>query len=143
MKLNLLHQKITHAYHHHKITFFKFLLTGLITTILYFSLFAFLTTFFHLPYVIAATLTYIVAASFHFFSNRCITFKIKNKDYEKQIFRYFTLLILNYVITILFLKVSLLFFTSPYLGLILACGITTLTGYILSKYWIFKTPLSA
>lgn len=137
MLINLLKKAISQVHEQKKIIFF-FLLSGALTAVVYFTFFALFWHVLHFNHIIAVSIAYSVAASFHFFANRNITFNIKSTNYINQMMKYIMLLTINYLITILGLEISLLFVTSPYVGLILVTGVTTIVGYLLSKHWVFK-----
>ena len=129
---------IADLYHQHKEAIIKFILAGIITAIMYFSLFALLWHMLHLNHLIAVSVAYISAAAFHFFVNRMLTFQSNNPQVLLEMSKYIVLIILNYFITILILEVSLRFSSSPYIGLVLASGITAITSFLISRYWVFK-----
>lgn len=126
-------------YHHHKKSFSTFLLAGIGTTVSYLGLFALFWHVLHWNHIAAVTVAFIFAAAFQFFANRKITFKVKEPRVFRQMLKYSTLLIVNYGITVAVLQFSLLFIDNPFVGLILAAGVTSLTGYWLFKHWVFKT----
>lgn len=140
MKISEFKMFIANHYVLHKKYVFVFLLAGFATAVLYFSLFALSLYILHVNHVIAVTIAYSIAAAFHFLVNREVTFKVSKHRNIKQVFKYLSLLIINYAITVAILEISLFFKASAYFGLILAAGATAITGYILSKFWIFKIP---
>lgn len=142
MKNSELIISIVNLYKHHKKYCFTFLLAGLATALIYFGLFAVSQKVLHVNHVIGVTIAYTIAAVFHFLVNREVTFKVSRHRNVGQIFKYFALLIINYVITVAILQISLFCNASAYLALLLAAGATAVTGYLLSKFWIFKIPVS-
>lgn len=134
--------KLSHIYHHHKTAFLTFLATGIGTTVIYIGLFTLLWYGFHIHPILAVSIAFIIAAAFQFFANRKITFKVKGHKLFQQIFKYITLVIINYVITISIIQFTLLLFPSPLPGLVIASGATVITGYFLFKYWVFNNTFS-
>lgn len=100
--------------------------------------FAILLDYFHFHYVLAVTLSYLIAIIFNFSSNRTLTFKSSGSDLTFQIFKYLCMSGINYLITLLVLHIVVgLLFLSPYFGLLCAIAVTTITGFTLSKYWVY------
>ncbi len=131
--------KLIDVYHQNKKMFCMFLMTGLGTAILYFSIFSLTWSLLHINHIFAVSLSYSISATFHFYTNRHLTFKTKDPGMISQLFKYIFLIFLNYIITLGIVQFSLLFInSSPYVGVILSTGATAITGYLLSKYWIFK-----
>lgn len=131
--------KIIRAYCQ-KNTFLTFLTAGIGTTVIYLSLFALLWKAAHINHMIAVSIAFVLAATFQFFTNRKLTFKVKDRQHIKQLLRYCTLLILNYFITVSILQFSVWLIASPFIGLIIATIVTPLTGYLTFKYWVFRNP---
>lgn len=130
-------------YYAHKEYLYTFAIAGIATGLIYFTLFALFWRILHYNHIVAVSISYTIAAAFHFWFNRDITFKVKKYKNIKQIVKYIALLIINYLITVIILQISLLYTTFPYMGLIIAAGATAVTGYILSKFWIFKVVISS
>lgn len=116
-----------------------FLTVGAISAIVYFGLFAIAWSIFHIPYKIAVSISYISSAIFHFNANRYFTFKSHHIHFTKQIFRYLTMIFINYSVTlgIVYIIVDKLFL-SPYIGIVCSIAVTMNMGFLMSRYWIFN-----
>lgn len=134
--------KFVDIYHDHRKVFLTFLAMGALTALINFSCFAFFYSLLKINRFISVSLSYMIAAAFHFFGNRKLTFKVQNSQYLIQIIKYISLLIINYFLTIGVLQFSLIFISSPYIGLIFANGATAISGYLFSKFWIFAPTTS-
>ncbi len=120
-------------------TIFNYAVIGGLSAAICFSTFAIQWDFFHISYKIATTTSYTLAILFNFISNRRVTFKRSGKNLSSHIYRYLTMVILNYGITIGMVHGTVKFLAlSPYIGLLSAIVVTTITGFTLSKYWVFN-----
>lgn len=135
--VNKIFSKTISAIHYNKKSFLTFLLAGVGTTSIYFSLFSLFWYVLHLNHIIAVSVAFICAATFQFFTNRRVTFKVKNQNLSPQLVKYFALIIINYLLTVCIVQICMSILDAPFLGLILASGTTTITGYLLFRYWIF------
>lgn len=131
-------RKLLAIYHEHKKFFLTFLMTGGMTALIYFSVFALLWNVLHLNHIIAVSAGYLSGTTFHFFANKTFTFKAKDPQVLLPMFKYLILILINYIITLIIVQITLLFIPSPYVGILFSTGATVITGYLLFKYWIFK-----
>ncbi len=137
----ILYKVILDAYYLHKKHFVAFLLTGVVTAMLYFSLFTFGEKILHASQTLSVCLAYSLAAFFHFFVNKKKVFRSKKSKNLRTFSKYIVLLIVNYGITLLVLHIGLLFMLSMYLSLVVAAGITAVSGYIMNRFWVFKVTI--
>lgn len=120
----------------------SFLVIGCLTALLYFALFTLLWQMLHLRYEVAVTVSYTLAVSFHFIANRRITFGSHDQRMLHQLPRYAALVILNYLITILIVELLVnVLILSPYLGVLGAVAVTVISGYLISKHWVFRKEI--
>lgn len=120
-------------------TVIKFLMVGGFTAVFYFSMFTIFWKLMHLNYKIAVSTAFVIATSTQFFLNRHLTFRCYNSKRIEQIVKYITMVVVNYLITFFVVKsVVELLLWSPYIGIIISIGITVITGYLMSKFWVFK-----
>lgn len=120
--------------------FLLFAIVGLATAGVNFIALALLLEMLKLDYRVAVSVAYIAGVVFHFVANKSITFKQRNLiDIHNQIARYLVLVAINYLLTIaiVIFVVEVLVF-APYMGLLLSMGATIVTGYLLSRFWVFK-----
>ncbi len=89
-------------------------------------------------YTLAVSIAYFLSVIVHFFANRGIAFEGRNKHFIRQMPRYLTMIFINYCITVMITRfvVEVLLLT-PYLGIILAIGVTVNISYIMLYYWVF------
>jgi putative flippase GtrA len=116
-----------------------YLVVGALTAMLYFSVFTGLWQILYVEYRIAVSIAYLMAVSFHFFMNRKITFQITGGNIRQEIARYAVMGILNYLVSMLVLEFSVkILLLSPYLGVLFGIATTLVSGYLLSKHWVFQ-----
>jgi putative flippase GtrA len=120
-------------------SFVMFLMVGCLTAGTYLSLFIVLSKAFHGNYQIAVSISYIVSVILHFSANRKFTFKKQTNLLSHQLPRYLILLVVNYLITLVFMHITVeVFFFTPLIGLVLTIGTTCMLSYLISKFWIFQ-----
>ncbi len=114
-------------------------LVGLFTMGVYFVLFFLIFALLNYDYRYAVSISYLAAVIFHFTSNKLITFRRNDVlGAGVQLARYFVLVIVNYLITIFIVGIAVeLFAYPPYVGILLAILATVISGYMISKFWVF------
>lgn len=106
---------------------------------IYFGLLAVFLEILHLDYRVGVGIAYVIAVSFHFFSNRQLTFRANRERPLQQVIRYLPMVVLNYVLTVVMVAVSVeILELSPYLGAVVATVVTTVVGFFISKAWVFR-----
>lgn len=119
--------------------FTRYLLVGLFVFCIYFSLLYAFIQLMGVYYPIGLTIAYIVAVSVHFLLNRTYTFNAVLGTTRSQLVRFIVLLGINYGVTLAVVSLSVESLElSPYLGAIVGIVATTLTGFVATKYWVFK-----
>lgn len=122
-----------------RISFLVFSLVGATTAGIYFVSLAVLLEKFAVDYRVAVTISYLLGVTFHFSANKLLTFK--NNELMgtiPQLFRYAAVAVFNYVLTMLIVLFTVERLRQPpYLGVFISVGITAVSGYLLSKHWIF------
>ena len=117
----------------------RFGLVGMTTAAIYFFLLWIGDEIFSIPYVLSISLAYSVSTVFNFLASRHFTFSILNRGADGQIVRYLILWAINYLITILVVRLCVHGRNlSLYTGVSIALVFTTAVGYILSRFWVFK-----
>lgn len=123
----------------HILKFLKFSCVGVSTAIIYFSGMWIAQSLFSLNYISSVSIAYFFSTLFHYFANRLYIFCATKDDYLAQFGRYTVLWFLNYIITMLVVWVSVeKLLLSPYLGVCISVIFTSLTGYTLGHFWVFK-----
>ncbi|MCL4490365.1 MAG: GtrA family protein [Nitrospirae bacterium] len=120
-----------------------FVVVGILTAAVYFSLYTLLWKLLCLDYRIAVTVAYLGGVLFHFSMNRRITFRSRNAKALHQVGRYTVMIGFNYLLTMIIVEISVKILSlQPYWGVIFATCFTAVTGYLISKFWVF-TPNAA
>jgi len=123
----------------HFFVFLKFGVVGATTAVIYFLVMWIGHSLLNFTYIAAVSIAYFFSSLFHFLANRHFTFGAVDDRHERQLIKYLIMWTFNYLITIAVLKISVERFQfSPYLGVCVAVVFTMLTGYILSRYWVFN-----
>lgn len=120
--------------------FLLFALFGLLTATVYFGTLAILLEVVHVEYRWAVSVSYLTGVLFNFSTNRVITFKHRElSGIHRQILKYSILVAINYLLTILIVIFTVeTLCLLPYIGVVFSMGATLITGYILSRFWVFK-----
>ncbi|WP_161808491.1 GtrA family protein [Methyloglobulus morosus] len=122
------------------ITFFKFGAVGALTAGIYFSVMWVVQAYLKFSYLIAVSAAYFISTIFHFYAHRHFTFNAVNNKQSHQAIRYLLVSAINYLLTIFVVTVCVeLFGLSPYIGVCYSVFVTVITGFILSRYWTFKS----
>jgi putative flippase GtrA len=117
----------------------SFLLVGGVTAGLYFGLLALFLEVIGLDYKLGVSAAYLLAISFHFFSNRHLTFRSGHARIVPQVVRYLIVAFVNYLLTlgVVFVVVDRLR-SSAYVGVMASILLTLVFGYAGSKIWVFR-----
>ena len=118
--------------------FMKFIVIGIISTILNYSLFYILYIFISLHYVIAASLGFILGVFAGYKFNKSWTFDVKEKNkffVHKYCIVYVSSLLTGLIF--LFLLVENFNFIAEIANFFMI-GLTTILNFIGTKYWVFK-----
>lgn len=120
-------------------SFGVFLLVGFLTALCYFGVFGVLYSGFKFQYRMSVSVAYVLAILFHFIMNRNVTFLSKSTRLFPQVFRYIIMTIGNYIVTLAIVTFSTeMSGYSPYIGVFIAVSITLVSGYLLSRFWVFR-----
>jgi putative flippase GtrA len=117
----------------------SFLTVGIFSAVVNFAVFGFFWNIIGLPYQYSVSIAYILSVICHFTGNRNITFKNRGPGITFQIAKYLIMVLTNYLITLTIVHAVVeKLYLSPYIGIILAIGITVWTGFLMSKFWVFQ-----
>jgi putative flippase GtrA len=110
--------------------------------------------FLKFEYQLSAVLAYVASVVFHFLANRYLTFRLRGAPRIKEVGRYMTIVLVNFMITMTITTLTVEFVNlypqvktlltvgtvnlAPYLGTFLSIVTTIGVTFISSKYWIFK-----
>jgi len=119
----------------------RFVIVGVLTFILYFSLFRFLYGSAGFDYKVAISLAYIVTVLCHFLLNRFFTFNARQRSLGLHAGRYGLMLVLNYVITLFVMwTVVEIIRISPYFGAVVSTAVTAASSFFVMKHFVFRSP---
>lgn len=115
----------------------RYIFVGIINTIIgYLVIFSFM--FGGINPEFSNFLGYIIVIIVSYFLNKSYTFKSQN-SHSKELPKFLFSMSFAYVLNLLTLMVCYRFFEiNVYVSQILAGGVYTMSGYILSKIWVFK-----
>ncbi len=127
----------------HRSQLTKFIITGLITFVIYFLCFHFLYGLLHLGYRIAASIAYFITVVSHFMLNRLFTFKANQQLIAHNLWKYILMLGLNYI-NMLFIMWLVVAVTknSPYIGIIASTGTGAIMNFFVMKHFVFGNKLA-
>ena len=121
-----------------RLRIFNFLFVGLITFAVYYVLIWVTHSLMQWPYPVAIFISYFLAVTFHFFSNRRLTFKQGHARMGIQLLRYVQLSGVNYAVQVAVVYLCYdLFNLTFYLSVFLGVTITTITGFVVLDRWVF------
>ena len=119
-------------------TFIKYLIIGVFNTIIGYGIIFILMAFGIIP-EIANIIGYIIGILVSYALNKFYTFKTKSKS-KKEFFRFIVSMICAYLINLFVLIVLYRYFhIDKYIATIIASIFYTLSGYVFSKYFAFRT----
>ena len=116
-----------------------FLTVGGLSALINFGSFALFWKVFHFYYQFAVTLSYVLSVIFHFIANRRFTFRAHRQALWPHLSKYLMMVAVNYPVTLLvvYVVVEIVHWPPP-MGVACGIGVTVTTGYIMSKFWVFK-----
>lgn len=117
----------------------KFGIVGAVTAAIYFLVMWVTNTLIGLHYILSITAAYFSSTTFHFLANRHFTFSALQESHANQLSRYMVMWGVNYVITLVVVSVCVNSFgLSPYIGVCVSVVVTVMTGYLFSRFWVFR-----
>lgn len=120
-------------------TFFYYVLIGFTSTAIYFGLFTILWKITHLHYQVSLSISFFASVVAHFTANRWFTFQSHGKDLHKHLIKYFLIVFVNYVITVMIVHFVVVYLQlSPYFGMVCSIGSSVMIGYVTIRNWAFK-----
>ncbi len=119
--------------------FIKFALVGAFNTVVDFTVYIFFTRFLSWHYLLAATLSFVVAASSSFLLNRYWTFRVQNSKFLKDYLKFFIVASGGWLLTIFLLFIFVDKFSwYDLLAKLLTVVIVINWNFFLQKYWTFR-----
>lgn len=120
-------------------SFPRFLAVGGGTALIYFGLLYVLLDYLGWGRFVGVSIAYSVAITFHFFSNRHFSFVATDSAVAPQATKYLAMAFINYLITLAVVEVIVsVMGLSAYFGVATSIVVTVFSGYLFSKYWVFR-----
>lgn len=119
--------------------FIKFSFVGASGTLVDWIFYFILTRWFHLFYLIAKTISFVIAAINNYILNRKWTFRSQEKNITKEFIKFLivSLVGLAFNTLIMYIVVDKLRY-NDFIGLILATAIVMFWNFLANKFWTFK-----
>ena len=115
-----------------------FLFVGGLSAAIYFASFTVLWKWVGFNYKVAVSIAYALSVIVHFTANRKLTFQSDHTHFLAQMPRYFSMILINCLITLSVTRMVVeLLHMSPYFGILLSIGVTINVSYLLLRYWVF------
>lgn len=86
-------------------------------------------------YPVAVSLGFAAGLAANYFGHAKVTFKVSCG--KSALFRFVVVVFVNYLITMLFVYLSMSMLNSVLIGKILSLPVVALNGYVLSRVWVF------
>lgn len=132
-------QRLNSLVSEHFFALTKFGIVGAVTAAIYFFVMWVANSLIGLHYIVSITAAYFASTTFHFLANRHFTFSAIDESHRNQLLRYMVMWIVNYVITIVIVSLCVKHFgLSPYIGVCISVVVTVATGYLFSRFWVFR-----
>lgn len=143
--LNLLKAPMAKEYYtplsSHSGTLLRFGIVGGTTYLLTILTFYLLNDLSKTGHNLSATGAYFIGVAFHFTMNRKFTFQVRKGSLFNQLAKYAILAAANYLLTLTLFELFLHFMhETPTIPFALSVAVTTATGYLIMRYWIFPPP---
>ncbi|WP_348688282.1 GtrA family protein [uncultured Dubosiella sp.] len=131
-------EKIVSLYRKNK-EIINYLIFGVLTTVVNIVVFALCAEVFHIQYLIANVLAWIMSVIFAYVTNRKYVFESKSEDIGKEVTKFFSsrLSTLALDMIVMWLLVDILT-ASNLIAKVLANILVIIANYILSKVFVFK-----
>ncbi len=116
-----------------------YLTIGGLTALFYMGLIFFTVDLLGFQYQIGVSFAYFIAALFHFFANKKLTFQAASDKLAHQVPRYAGVIALHYltvlgVVSVFVSVLGISVYIASALAILLASGV----GYVLLKFWVFR-----
>lgn len=114
----------------------KYICVGILNTIVGFGI-IFLLMFFGVNPEISNLICYSIGIIFSYVMNKFFTFESKNRS-KKEFIKFILTMLTAYILNFITLKICLGLSINPYFSQIISGGVYTVSGYLLSRFWVFK-----
>jgi len=119
--------------------FWKYCIGGGMSLLIDVGLLYVFTDFLHIHYLISATLSFIIAASYNYTFQKVLTFKNKDQNCLKQFMSFVAIALIGLGLNIILLKIQVEWFGIWYiLAKIIAAAIVLIWNFLANKFFTFK-----
>ncbi|UIJ71062.1 GtrA family protein [Aurantimonas sp. HBX-1] len=119
--------------------FARYVGVGGATALVYFGLIFLTVELLQLGHLLAVSISYIAAITFHFLANKALTFRSREANVLREVTRYICVALVNYVITLIVVHLVVdSAGQSTYLGAAMAIAATLGLGFGMTKFWVFQ-----
>ena len=117
----------------------NYLIVGGMTTLVSISIYALFTKCFHINYMIANVISWIISVLFAYITNRIFVFKSKSENIVLEIYQFFKYRIFSFLIEIFLMYVFVeLINIDDMISKVIVQVIVIVLNYVFSKLFVFK-----
>lgn len=117
----------------------NYLIVGGMTTLVSISIYALFTKCFHVNYMIANVISWIISVLFAYITNRVFVFKSKSENIVLEIYQFFKYRIFSFIIEILLMYIFVeLINIDDMISKVIVQVIVIILNYVFSKLFVFK-----
>lgn len=117
----------------------NYLIVGGMTTLVSISIYALFTKCFHINYMIANVISWIISVLFAYITNRIFVFKSKSENIVLEIYQFFKYRIFSFLIEIFLMYVFVeLINIDDMISKVIVQIIVIVLNYVFSKLFVFK-----
>lgn len=122
-----------------KIIFVKYLIVGLLNTLIYTGLLLVFLQADITPVTISVGIAFLLAMLFQYIANKFFTFKIIERSWS-EVARYILLALINYGISIFVILIVInVFQLSFFLAGLISALLVAFTGFTISFFWVYRS----
>jgi len=119
--------------------FSKFILVGLLSTVVNYLIFFIALHYFFINYLISSGIGFVAGVFAGFFLNKNWTFDSRLVQTKRIIISYFLVYVFSLALSLVFLKIAVgILQITPEIANLLAICLTTCTNFIGTKFYVFK-----
>ena len=121
----------------------NYIIFGILTTIINIAIYLFLTSLFHINYIISNIIAWVLSVIFAYVTNRKLVFESENNNIFKELFLFYSSRILTVIIdtALMILFIDILSFENTFSKIVVAI-IVIILNYLLSKILVFNNNIN-
>ena len=117
----------------------NYLIVGGMTTLVSISIYALFTKCFHVNYMIANVISWVISVLFAYVTNRIFVFKSKSENIILEIYQFFKYRVFSFLIEILLIYIFVeLINIDDMISKVIVQVIVIVLNYVFSKLFVFK-----